>query len=346
MKVCIAAGGTGGHIFPALRLMQDLTKTGHQVIWFGTNRGIERQNNLSEVNLIELSAKGFRGKSFFGRISSIWSQAVSLLVVIKKFIIFKPQVVICFGGYVTFPVGLASIILGKKLYLHEQNTVLGTVNRLLLPFSTKCFLGLPLIRFKDSQKEKFILVGNPIRAKQTDDRMNSDKHIKIYVTGGSLGSSSLNDMVPKVLNHYKGSLSIHHQSGQDKSEAVIKNYNSSNFHELVIQDFFDNPYREIAWCDFVISRAGAISISEVTSLNKGMVLVPLENSVDNHQYFNAKYVEENNMGCLIEEKEEIESFRILLDKILKKERYIDWQKESSINHFKASEKIIKYTGLI
>ena len=126
----------------------------------------------------------------------------------------------------------------------------------------------------------------------------------------------------------------------------IKFLNSSNFHELVIQDFFDNPYREIAWCDFVISRAGAISISEVTSLNKGMVLVPLENSVDNHQYFNAKYVEENNMGCLIEEKEEIESFRILLDKILKKERYIDWQKESSINHFKASEKIIKYTGLI
>jgi len=165
LKIFVSAGGTGGHVFPALEFIKLAMANGHTVYWFGTKRGIERNNLPANCHLFEINAVGYRGKRFLQKIFSIFRLVQTIFEVAIKFIKYKPKKVLCFGGYVSLPVGLVAVLFRVPIYLHEQNTVLGTANKILLKFAKKCFLGLPLIDTKRvtisnllvTQLEKFCL---------------------------------------------------------------------------------------------------------------------------------------------------------------------------------------------
>ena len=220
-----------------------------------------------------------------------------------------------------------------------SNTVLGTANKILLKFAKKCFLGLPLI---DTQKsDHFELTGNPIRKILLEPDQEYDT-ASIYITGGSQGANYLNDVIPKALNKVNHRIRVVHQAGKGSSELVINTYLKNKFDLLVVKDFFDDPFVEIQKADFVISRSGALSVSEITSLNKGGLYIPLHNSIDDHQMHNAKYAVGVGMGEIFSESESLDDLIDKLNEIIEQRSYLSWQKNSDIDHSQAAEKIYNH----
>jgi UDP-N-acetylglucosamine--N-acetylmuramyl-(pentapeptide) pyrophosphoryl-undecaprenol N-acetylglucosamine transferase len=245
--------------------------------------------------------------------------------------------VIVFGGFITIPVSLAALILRKPIYVHEQNTILGSANKISSIFSRKNFLGMPL---HINNLKKSEVVGNPIRnAFKPLLQKKYDENIHIYITGGSQGAKYLNENLPKILKDISHPIFIKHQCGSGKKEEVVRLY--EGFENVEVEEFFDNPNLLIDWSDFVISRAGALSLSETMSMNKGSLMIPLPNAIDNHQFFNAKYVEEKGMGIIHEQKNGIENLKSVINLILSEKKYLVWQKiESQINHTEAAKNIV------
>ena len=339
MKIFVSAGGTGGHVFPALEFIKLAMTNGHTVYWFGTKRGIERNNLPANCHLFEINAVGYRGKRFLQKIFSIFRLVQTIFEVAIKFIKYKPKKVLCFGGYVSLPVGLVAVLFRVPIYLHEQNTVLGTANKILLKFAKKCFLGLPLIDTQNSGH--FELTGNPIRKILLEPDQEYDT-ASIYITGGSQGANYLNDVIPKALNKVNHRLRVVHQAGKGSSELVINTYLKNKFDLLVVKDFFDNPFAEIQKADFVISRSGALSVSEITSLNKGSLYIPIAKSIDDHQLHNAKYAVGVGMGEIFSESESLDDLIDKLNEIIEQRSYLSWQKNSDIDHSQAAEKIYNH----
>ena len=339
MKIFVSAGGTGGHVFPALEFIKLAMTNDHSVYWFGTKRGIERKNLPANCHLFEINAAGYRGKRFFQKIFSIFVLLQTIFGVAIKFIKYKPKKVICFGGYVSLPVGLASVLFRVPIYLHEQNTVLGTANKILLKYAKKCFLGLPLI--DTAKTDKFELTGNPIR-KILLEPNNEHNALSIYITGGSQGANYLNEVIPKALNNLSHRLRVVHQAGEGSSELVINAYLKNKFDSLVVKDFFNDPFAEIQKADFVISRSGALSVSEITSLKKGSLYIPINKSIDDHQLHNAKYAVGVGMGEIFSESEGMNELIAKLNEIIEKKSYLSWKKNSDIDHSLAAEKIYNH----
>ena len=164
----------------------------------------------------------------------------------------------------------------------------------------------------------------------------------IYITGGSQGANYLNDVIPKALNKVNHRIRVVHQAGKGSSELVINTYLKNKFDLLVVKDFFDDPFAEIQKADFVISRSGALSVSEITSLNKGGLYIPLHNSIDDHQMHNAKYAVGVGMGEIFSESESLDDLIDKLNEIIEQRSYLSWQKNSDIDHSQAAEKIYNH----
>ena len=250
----------------------------------------------------------------------------------------KIDYVVCFGGYISLPVGIAAILTNKSLILHEQNSILGTSNKLLAKFAKIIFLGFPLSAGSTKNTK---IVGNPIR-KITDLKNNSHNNkdvIKIYITGGSLGSDFINKNIPVAIGSLKASIEVKHQSGIGKSEGIMALYSKDILVE--VEEFYKCPQEIILWADFVISRAGALTLSEVISMNKGSLMIPFPSSIDNHQLLNAQMVENNKMGIIHEESESNELLCKRLQNIVDKRLFSQWQEfENEIDHFQASQRML------
>ena len=182
---------------------------------------------------------------------------------------------------------------------------MGTANKLLSKVAKINFLGFPI-----EGVNKSILSGNPIRdsfsVTKTD---NSDNDcIKIYITGGSQGAQYINKELPQIFKDLPYKIKIKHQCGQNNIETVKKIYLSNGI-DAQVSEFYDNPVDQILWSDFVISRGGALTLSEITSVNRGVLVIPLPNSIDNHQVANAKIIENMNMGQIHEQNKSIESLK-------------------------------------
>ena len=331
-NIIICAAKTGGHIFPALGFAKEALKNDYKITFLGTNTDLEKKIFAQNKNIefIKFELDGFRGKSITQKLIFLIKLPLIFFQVIPIIISRKISSVVCFGGFITVPVGFASIISLRKLYLHEQNSVEGSSNRLLSFFAKKMFTAFPI-----SENKKYFFIGNPANKQNKKGiDIHHDDNLNILVTGGSQGADFINKNIPIALNTLNIKLNVIHQCGLGKVQNV-SNYNqeinASTF------EFIDNLDEYINWCDFAICRCGAGTLSEISQKKRGMIMIPLPKSIDNHQYFNALFYEKNNQGKIFQEKDSLDRLSNLLKSIIGENIYEDWkEKEPPIDHSSAA----------
>jgi len=299
----IMAGGTGGHIFPALAVAENLLEKGWTVSWIGTRKGLEsRVIPENNIEIDYLSVNGLRGKGKLALLKMPWMllkacwQARGLL---KSR---QPNVVLGMGGFVAGPTGLMAKYLGIPLIIHEQNRVVGTTNRLLAHLATEVLEAFP---HSFSADKNAVWTGNPLRkgfinldglTKQVDS-----KKIRILVLGGSLGAQRLNEVLPETLALFDN-IEVQHQSGTKMREQVQQHYQKQGVSAQVV-DFIEDMVAAYRWADVVICRAGAMTVSEVAAAGVPSILVPYPYAIDDHQTKNAEYLVSADAGVMIQQTE-------------------------------------------
>ena len=186
------------------------------------------------------------------------------------------------------------------------------------------------------------MTGNPIRKinpKKFGSIHESDNQVKIYVTGGSQGSEFINETIPKVLLKLSNNIKIKHQCGKSNLNLVDRLYKSADF-DFEVKEFYENPFKEILWSDFVISRAGALTLSEIISLKRGALIIPLPSSIDNHQVLNAESIQRMNLGITHYQEESLEKLVTRLKSIIDNKTYMSWKKLGLDIHINASKMIL------
>ena len=300
--ILIAAGGTGGHVYPALAVADYLLEQGVEITWVGTEKGLEyRVVPAAGIVLEVISISGLRGKGFFNLLFVPLKLILAVIQVIKIFIRVKPDAVLGMGGFVSGPCGLAAFILRKPLYLHEQNAIPGLTNKVLSYVATTVMQAFPN-SFKNNKK--VISLGNPIRKDisgiaKPEIRMSEHQgNIRLLIIGGSLGAQALNEGVPQAISQLTQPLqpSIWHQTGKNKLNATIDNYKNVKI-DAKVTEFIENMAEAYEWADLVICRAGALTVSELANAGVAAILVPYPYAVDDHQTANAEYL--SNVGAAI-----------------------------------------------
>ena len=234
-NIIICAAKTGGHIFPALGFAKEALKNDYKITFLGTNTDLEKKifQQNENIDFIKFELDGFRGKSISQKLIFLIKLPLIFFQVISIIISRKISSVVCFGGFITVPVGFASIFSLRKLYLHEQNSVVGSSNRLLSSFAKKMFTTFPI-----SKNKKYFFIGNPsyIQNKKAID-IDQNDNLNILVTGGSQGADFINKNIPVALNTLNIKLNVIHQCGLGKIQNV-SNYNQEI--NASIFEFIDN----------------------------------------------------------------------------------------------------------
>ena len=323
----VMAGGTGGHIFPGLALAEALRERGWRVHWLG-GKGSAGQPSM-ESQLVPPRGFAFESIAFSGvRGKGLSTLAFLPLKLLKAFwqsiqVIrrVKPDVVIGLGGYIAFPAGVMSVLLGKPLVLHEQNSVAGMVNKVLAHVADRVFTAFPGV-LKNSQ-----WVGNPLRTaftQQADPAMRfagRQGPLKVLVVGGSLGAQALNTVVPQALALIAPEQRplVIHQSGARQIDAVKANYLAAGV-DASLTPFIDDTATAFADADLVICRAGASTVTELAAVGATALFVPFPAAVDDHQTANARFLVDQGGGWLIAQRDL--SPAVLADLLQKTERYM------------------------
>ena len=302
----IMAGGTGGHVYPAMAVADYLQALGWRIVWLCTQGGMENRliegKNYSKATI---TMRGVRGKGLLGWLVLPVKLAVAFkqsFAAIRKH---QPSVVLGMGGFAAFPGGLMAKLLGKKLVIHEQNSIAGLTNKTLSLFADKV-----LAAFPSAFGDKAALVGNPVRheitqllAPEVRYAARSGK-LKLLVVGGSLGAAALNDVLPKALATLPENtqFEVIHQAGEKHIDALQANYHGAGM-TADTKAYIQNMAEMYAWADVVICRAGALTVAELACVGVASVLVPFPHAVDDHQTFNAKYLSDNGAAILIQQAE-------------------------------------------
>jgi len=305
-RILIMAGGTGGHVFPALAVADELRDQYIDVAWIGTNKGIEAKLvPAAGFPLNFIKVQGLRGNGVAGWLMAPFNlvkAVIEALSVIKQY---KPDVVLGLGGFASGPGGVAAKLMGKPLIIHEQNAIPGLTNRLLATVATRVLEGFPN-SFKASQHA--LWVGNPVRESieilpEPQQRLAKHKGaVHILVLGGSLGAKSLNSLLPQAFSSIKQTIEIKHQCGVKHNEDCKQNYKNADVDAEVLA-FIENMAEVYAWADLVICRAGALTIAEISAAGIGSLLVPYPYAVDDHQTRNASALVEAGAASLLQEKD-------------------------------------------
>lgn len=304
-RIVIMAGGTGGHVFPALAVAQELMRRGWLVSWLGTHRGIEsRVIPEQNIEIDWLSVEGMRGKGLLARVGGVFKLlkacGEALLILRKR----RPDVVLGMGGFVAGPGGLMSKVLRIPLLIHEQNRVPGTTNRLLVARAKKVMEAFP---GSFAEQAGAICTGNPLRKPflgitgKSLWHVGVDRPLRILVVGGSQGAQVLNEVVPGAVAKLSA-VEVWHQSGAAMQEQVNKRYQSLGLKAQVLA-FVDDMAAAYQWADLVICRAGAMTVSEVAAAGLPAVFVPLPHAIDDHQSANAHYLVDAGAGVLLPQQE-------------------------------------------
>lgn len=300
------AGGSGGHLFPAISLTEEIKLRGAGDILFITSGRTQDRAILEQkgIKFRTLPVLGLQSKKVFFIFNFLARLITGTLKSFFLLLQFRPSVVIGFGGYVSGPILLLSALLRIKTVIHEQNVYPGKTNRILARFVDKIAISFPETRrYLNGYESKVILSGNPLRRGLKKNHKEGDRFIALTI-GGSQGAHTLNTLLPEAVNLMQGDkrkeLDIIHISGHVEKDEVIKSYRDRGIKSRVFSftEDIDKFYNE---SDFVIARAGATTVSELLFLRKPSILVPYPYG-NAHQYLNAKVLEE--MGCtlLLEEK--------------------------------------------
>lgn len=301
----IMAGGTGGHIFPGLAVAEALRARGWQVQWLGAPNSMEsRLVPPRGFTLQTINFSGVRGKGLatlltlpLRLLKALWQSASVLSRV-------KPDVVVGFGGYISFPAGLVAVLLRKPLVLHEQNSVAGMANKVLALVADKVFTAFPGVLDKGEW------VGNPLRAEFMQQAEPAQRFagrsgpLNLLVVGGSLGAKALNEIVPKAVALIPKAQrpNIIHQSGEKQIDALRANYAAAEV-EATLTPFIDNTAAAFAMADLIVCRAGASTVTEIAAVGAAAVFVPFPSAGDDHQTTNARFLSDQGAAHLIAQKD-------------------------------------------
>jgi UDP-N-acetylglucosamine--N-acetylmuramyl-(pentapeptide) pyrophosphoryl-undecaprenol N-acetylglucosamine transferase len=301
----IMAGGTGGHIFPGLAVAEALRTRGWQVQWLGAPNSMEsRLVPPRGFTLQTIDFSGVRGKGPVTlallplRLLKAFWQSIQ---VIRRV---KPDVVVGLGGYISFPAGMMTVLLGKPLVLHEQNSVAGMANKVLATVADKVFTAFPGVLAKGEW------VGNPLRTEFLQQADPAERFaarsgpLNLLVVGGSLGAKALNEIVPQAvaLLPIAQRPRITHQSGEKQIDALRANYAAVGV-DATLTPFIDNTAAAFAQADLIVCRAGASTVTEIAAVGAAAVFVPFPSAVDDHQTANARFLSDHGAAQLIAQKD-------------------------------------------
>lgn len=324
----IAAGGTGGHIFPALAVAQSLQKQGHSIVWLGSENAMEtRLVPKYHIPLETVAIKGIRGNGIKRKLALPFTLIKTIMA--TKNIIQKHNIsaVVGFGGFVSFPAGVAAKLCGIPLIIHEQNAVAGLSNKTLSKIARKVLFAFPTAFPNQTDG----LVGNPVRAEiaampTPQERFaHRSGSLKLLIVGGSLGAKVFNERLPEILAAVSETQrpEIIHQCGKDNSDTVKKRYDELGINAQCV-DFIDDMLSAYANADFIICRAGALTIAELAAAGLGGILVPFPFAVDDHQTQNAQYLVQGNAALCVPQPEfTVEKISKQISE-LTRERCLEW----------------------
>ena len=342
----IMAGGTGGHIFPGLAVAQGLRDRGWRVHWLGAPGSMESQLVPQRGFAFEaVEFGGVRGKGMTTllllpiRLLKAFGQSIG---VIRRV---RPDVLVAFGGYITFPGGMMGVALNKPLVLHEQNSVAGMANKVLAGVADRVLTAFPGVLPKARGVQ---WVGNPLRADFTRCPEPATRFagrsgpLKILVVGGSLGAQALNDVVPKALALIAPDRRpvVTHQSGARQIDALRANYQAAGVQAELVP-FIDDMARAYADADLVICRAGATTVTEIAVIGAAALFVPFPHAVDDHQTTNARFLVDQGAGWLIQQRDLTpEGLADLLQKTERQALMDKAQKAKSMQKIHAVEAVV------
>jgi UDP-N-acetylglucosamine--N-acetylmuramyl-(pentapeptide) pyrophosphoryl-undecaprenol N-acetylglucosamine transferase len=298
----IMAGGTGGHVFPAIAVADWLKARGWNIAWLVTEGGMENQLITGKgfaTSVIRM--KGVRGKGFLRKLAAPFQVLFACWQSMQALRQHQPDVVLGMGGFAAFPGGLMAWLLRKPLVIHEQNSVAGLTNY-MLSFLAKRVLAA----FPSAFGEKGMLIGNPVRAdiaalsEPTQRLQGRNGALRLLVIGGSLGAQALNETIPQALAQLAPDIrpQVIHQAGAKHLEQLQANYLKANV-DADTRAFIDDMAAMYDWCDIVICRAGALTIAELAAAGVASILVPFPHAVDDHQTGNARYLADSDAAILI-----------------------------------------------
>jgi UDP-N-acetylglucosamine--N-acetylmuramyl-(pentapeptide) pyrophosphoryl-undecaprenol N-acetylglucosamine transferase len=306
----VMAGGTGGHIFPGLAVAQALRERGWRVVWLGGTGTLEKPSMESQLvppqgfEFESVDFAGVRGKGLktvallpLRLLRACW-QSVQVLRRVK------PDVVLGLGGYITLPAGLMSVLLGKPLVLHEQNSVAGMANKVLALVASRVFTAFPRVMKQGEW------VGNPLRSAflaQAEPALRfADRRgpLQVLVVGGSLGAKALNEVMPRALALIPEAERpvVLHQSGALHIDALRAHYAQCGV-QAELTPFIEDTAKAFAAADLVICRAGASTVTELAAVGVAACFVPFPFAVDDHQTQNAEFLVAQGAGRLLAQKD-------------------------------------------
>ena len=316
LRIVIAGGGTGGHLFPGIAIAEVFIQRQPQtrVLFITSGKRIEETvlaKTLFEKKLI--SVEGIKGKGVFAKLASMYKLPKGLVDALRLLIGFKPDIVIGMGAYSAGPVVLGAWLLGIHRVIHEQNSIPGLTNRLLSGLAEKIYVSFPNTGFKPSVRHKIDFTGNPVRneivqlsgLEQNSHRMPQDEKrlFTLLILGGSQGAHSINIAVLDSIRYLKNldKYRFIHQTGIKDADAVHKAYQQ---HHIVsdVAPFFNDMADWYRKADLVICRSGATTVAELTVTGKAVVFIPFPFATDDHQVVNARALVEDNAAEMILEK--------------------------------------------
>ena len=301
----VMAGGTGGHIFPGLAVAEELRTRGWRVHWLGAPGSMEEKLVPARGFAFEpVQFGGVRGK---GPVTLLLLPMKLLRAFLQSIAVVrrvKPDVVVGLGGYITFPGGMMSVLLGKPLVLHEQNSVAGLANRVLASVADRVFTAFPDV-LKKAQ-----WVGNPLRAAFLSQPAPAVRFagrsgpLKLLVVGGSLGAKALNAVVPKALAMIAPAARpiVTHQSGAKQIDELRANYAAAGV-TGELTPFIDDTAEAYADADLIVARAGASTVTEIAAVGAAALFVPFPSAVDDHQTTNAHFLVDAGGGWIVQQSE-------------------------------------------
>lgn len=300
-RLLVMAGGTGGHVFPALAVADELKAQGWEIFWLGTKDRMEATLVPQYGIPIEfIQIQGLRGKGIKNLLKAPFTILRAIFQAKKIIQKIKPHAVLGMGGYVSGPGGVAAKLCGVPIILHEQNAVAGLTNEWLSKIATKTLQAFPTA-FDEAD-----VVGNPVRDaffNQQDPETRfaeRGKKLRIFVAGGSQGAKVLNDTLPVFASHLKDEIKIIHQVGKGNLEKVQAAYEKENFKDVEVKEFIDDIASHYAWADVVICRSGALTVCELAAVGAAAIFVPFQHK-DKQQYLNAEYLACDEAAIIIEQ---------------------------------------------
>ncbi len=349
MTIVLTAGGTGGHVFPALSLAEKLSSLGHCVHLYTDSRGLKYQNSQGIHRVVCLPIR--RAKGPLGPAILLLTLFWSTLKCLGAFVASRPKLVVGFGGYVSAPAITAAYLLRIKTILHEQNAVLGRVNRKLAPYVSCVATSFPEVKYADTLN--VVLTGNPVRQQFLNVRSRPfpklEEKLHLFVVGGSQGASVFSKIIPQAIALLslpeRQRIELVQQCRPELIDKTKEGFDHIEF-PVTLKSFFNDIDRQMEQSHLVIARAGAMTVTELAVAGRPAIFVPYAAAMDNHQYYNAQQVTQKGGGVLIKESDfTAPALAQILKEILAHPQRLSAQAES-IRNFAIPDAVTNLANLV